>query len=58
MDYSTSNVTTEEIGRIATQEDVKRRALSVVKKKLGRVLGTAEGSEVHQVAGSIVEAKI
>lgn len=50
MDYSTSNVTTEEIGRIATHEDVKSRALSVVKKKLGRFLGKAEGSEVHQVA--------
>lgn len=50
MDYSTSNVTTEEIGRIATHEDVTRRALSVVKKKLGRFFGKADSSEVHQVA--------
>jgi len=50
MDYSTSNVTTEEIGRIATHEDVKRRTLSIVKKKLGRFFGKAESSEVHQVA--------
>ncbi|MET4028332.1 hypothetical protein ABIE59_003878 [Marinobacter sp. MBR-99] len=50
MDYSTSNVSTEEIGRIATHEDVKSRTLSVVKKKLGRFLGKTEDSEVHQVA--------
>ncbi|MGF2734486.1 hypothetical protein [Marinobacter sp. DUT-1] len=50
MDYSTKNLSTEEIGRIATHEDVKSRALSVVKKKLGRFLGKTEGSEVHQVA--------
>lgn len=50
MDYSTSNVSTEEIGRVATHEDVKSRALSIVKKKLGHFLGKADGSEVHQVA--------
>lgn len=50
MDYSTGSVSSEEIGRVAMHEDVKRRALSVVKKKLGHILGTGEGSEVHQVA--------
>ena len=50
MDHSTRTVSAEEIGRIAMHNDVKRRALSVVKKKLGHILGTGEGSEVHQIA--------
>src|SRR5690554_6223493 len=50
MDYSTSTVSIEEIGRVAMHDDVKRRALSVVKKKLGHILGSGEDSEVHQVA--------
>ena len=50
MDYSTSNVSTEEIGRVATHEDVKSRALSIVKKKLGHFLGKADGSEVLSMA--------
>ncbi|WP_226611463.1 hypothetical protein [Marinobacter nauticus] len=50
MDYSISTVSTEEIGRVAMHDDVKRRALSVVKKKLGHILGTGESSEVHQIA--------
>ncbi|MDK9556081.1 hypothetical protein QQF73_00490 [Marinobacter sp. M216] len=50
MDYSTSTVSTEEIGRVAMHDDVKRRALSVVEKKLGHIFGTDKTSEVHQIA--------
>ena len=50
MDYSTGPVSTEEIGRVAMHDDVKQGALSVVKKKLGHILGTGRDSEVHQIA--------
>ncbi|WP_166267125.1 hypothetical protein [Marinobacter caseinilyticus] len=50
MDNSTSAVSPEEIGRVAMQQEVKKRALSVVKRKLGHIFGTEEDSEVHQIA--------
>ncbi|WP_439531660.1 hypothetical protein [Marinobacter adhaerens] len=50
MDYSTGPVSTEEIGRVAMHDGVKQGALSVVKKKLGHILGTGRDSEVHQIA--------
>lgn len=52
MDNSatTMSVSTEEIGRVAMHDDVKRRAHSVVKAKLGHLLGTGKESEVREIS--------
>lgn len=50
MDNSTAAVSPEEIGRVAMSDDVKKRALSVVKRKMGHIFGTKADSEVHQIA--------
>jgi len=42
--------TAEKIARIATSEEVKEKALSIVKRKLGHLLGRGRTSEVHEIA--------
>jgi hypothetical protein len=50
MDNSTRTVSPEEIGRIAMHDEVKKRAISVVRNKLGRALGPGKASEVPEIA--------
>lgn len=43
-------VSAEEIGLVATHADVKARALAIVKKKLGHLLGRGPNSEVREIS--------
>ncbi len=45
-----TKVSAEDIATIATDTEVRAKALSVVKKKLGHILGTGLDSEVNQIA--------
>ena len=45
-----TKVSAEDIATIATDTEVRAKALSVVKKKLGHILGTGPDSEVNQIA--------